>query len=558
MRASPAHMIKKMLQFLSSSGTDPEKSRVQQREVILCNELIILLLPVSFLAIVFGYHFGGMPSLITYTLFVALLGCAFLLNRYGYHTLSRWLLSAFPPLVLIFPFFFAAEVQSGEYHTLPYALVGFTVIPLVLFSGKSEKLALTLLLSIHFLVLTYFNLLMPYEGTHLLMHTIPHMVFWVFLVAAFQFLKRERNMVEQDLKKSNEALAKSNREYNLQKEEILTQNEYLNVKQHEIEQQATFLSRSNHELNNTKVELLKTISKLQIATDKLKEKEAEAKSILKGLDEHYLVAQYDLSGQLVTMNRKVNSLLGSLKPEHFKIVKQISGRGKAGTLKRPAIGLRRLWPSIVAGKAQTVDIEVQIEGRLRYFSTTLAPLFDRNGQPYRVLAIGQDVSELVEKNDKIDKINDELKEKISEISQQNELLKFHQGEIFHKNEVLKLQAEEIKAINESLEERVKERTQVLEEKNMQLAEYAFINSHVLRAPLSTMMGLINLISYSELSDEDQKIYQHLRETANALDSIIFKINDAIGNRAHFDRKYLEPGRKLESVDEALKNSQTTQ
>jgi PAS domain-containing protein len=51
----------------------------------------------------------------------------------------------------------------------------------------------------------------------------------------------------------------------------------------------------------------------------------------------------------------------------------------------------------VAGKAQTVDIEVQIEGRLRYFSTTLAPLFDRNGQPYRVLAIGQDVSELVEK-----------------------------------------------------------------------------------------------------------------------------------------------------------------
>jgi hypothetical protein len=89
-------------------------------------------------------------------------------------------------------------------------------------------------------------------------------------------------MVEQDLKKSNEALAKSNREYNLQKEEILTQNEYLNVKQHEIEQQATFLSRSNHELNNTKVELLKTISKLQIATDKLKEKEAEAKKYSQG------------------------------------------------------------------------------------------------------------------------------------------------------------------------------------------------------------------------------------------------------------------------------------
>jgi signal transduction histidine kinase len=191
-----------------------------------------------------------------------------------------------------------------------------------------------------------------------------------------------------------------------------------------------------------------------------------------------------------------------------------------------------------------VDIEIPFGERPKYFSTTLAPLFDPNGQPYRVLAIGQDVSELMDKNEKIDKINDELKEKISEISQQNELLNFQQKEIFDKSEELKLQSEEIKAINESLEQRVKERTQVLEEKNKQLAEYAFINSHVLRAPVSTMMGLINLISYSTLPLEDQKIYDHLLETAEVLDAIIFKINNAIDNGAHFDRNYLEPEREF--------------
>jgi light-regulated signal transduction histidine kinase (bacteriophytochrome) len=126
-------------------------------------------------------------------------------------------------------------------------------------------------------------------------------------------------------------------------------------------------------------------------------------------------------------------------------------------------------------------------------------------------------------------------------------LNHQQLEIFNQSEALKLQSEEIKSINESLEERVRERTQVLEEKNKQLAEYAFINSHVLRAPVSTMLGLINLISYSSIPVEDQKIYDHLLETAKILDTIIYKINHAIENGSHFDRTYLEPERDFQPV-----------
>jgi light-regulated signal transduction histidine kinase (bacteriophytochrome) len=148
------------------------------------------------------------------------------------------------------------------------------------------------------------------------------------------------------------------------------------------------------------------------------------------------------------------------------------------------------------------------------------------------------------KQDKIDKINEELKEKLFEISQQNQLLNFQQREIFDKSEELKIQSEEIKAINESLEERVRERTRVLEEKNKQLAEYAFINSHVLRAPISTMMGLINLISYSSLPLEDQRIYEHLIETTKVLDSIVYRINDAIENGSQLDRTLIEPEREF--------------
>ncbi len=167
-----------------------------------------------------------------------------------------------------------------------------------------------------------------------------------------------------------------------------------------------------------------------------------------------------------------------------------------------------------------------------------------NGNPHKIPGMGKDNTELIEKNEKIDKINEELKEKISEISQQNELLNFQQKKIFNKSEALMKQKEEIQSFNESLKELVKERTRALETKNKQLDEYAFINSHVLRSPVLTMMGLINLIGYSNLSEEDQKIYEYLKETARVLDNVVFKITNAIDNGFHFDRQYLEPDKSV--------------
>ncbi|MCK5699746.1 MAG: hypothetical protein KAI29_01270, partial [Cyclobacteriaceae bacterium] len=128
-------------------------------------------------------------------------------------------------------------------------------------------------------------------------------------------------------------------------------------------------------------------------------------------------------------------------------------------------------------------------------------------------------------------------DKSEELKQQNELLNLQQKEIFDKSEELKQQKEEIQAINETLELKIQERTKVLEAKNRQLTEYAFINSHILRSPVSTMMGLINLVSYSTLPAEDQKIYEHIKETALKLDDVVIKINNAIDSRMHFSRDF---------------------
>ena len=309
------------------------------------------------------------------------------------------------------------------------------------------------------------------------------------------------------------------------------------------------MGSSNSELNNTKLELLKTIEKLKDAKDKLLQKEAEAKSIFNALNEHYLVAQYNLSGELVSINTKVIELLGVLRNEHFEHIKPIinkTNNPQAKALNGQYYDI--VWNKIIKGEAQTIDLEYKIGDTTKFLATTFAPLFDMNNQPFKILAIGHDVTELVDKNEKIDKVNDELSEKINEISEQNILLNFQQSQIFETSEELHKQKEEIQTINDSLEERVKERTNILEEKNQQLAEYAFINSHVLRSPVSTMMGLINLMSYSELPEEEKKVYIHLKETAKTLDNVVVKINNAIEHGFHFNRDYIEPERNFHPIN----------
>jgi GAF domain-containing protein len=115
-------------------------------------------------------------------------------------------------------------------------------------------------------------------------------------------------------------------------------------------------------------------------------------------------------------------------------------------------------------------------------------------------------------------------------------------EIESKNDKLLRQSEEIrqingtlKSVNEHLEERVMERTKELEDQNRQLSEYAFINSHLLRAPLSSILGLIHVINASELSTKEKELITHLYESGMKLDSIIHKISEKLEQGATINR-----------------------
>jgi hypothetical protein len=100
-------------------------------------------------------------------------------------------------------------------------------------------------------------------------------------------------------------------------------------------------------------------------------------------------------------------------------------------------------------------------------------------------------------------------------------------EIERNTEEIRAQAEEIQGINENLEALVKDRTKELERKNKALEEYAFINAHQLRAPVASILGLLNLMKGIPLQGEEKDCMDHLQSSAKKLDEVVSSITEAI-------------------------------
>lgn len=92
------------------------------------------------------------------------------------------------------------------------------------------------------------------------------------------------------------------------------------------------------------------------------------------------------------------------------------------------------------------------------------------------------------------------------------------------NEDLRRRQEEIQSINDNLESIIEERTRIIEEKNHELSEYAFINAHMLRAPVCRILGLINLI---EMEESNGAEIQEIKKVTKEVDAIIRNINSVV-------------------------------
>ncbi|MFZ6008776.1 MAG: hypothetical protein ACOYXT_00395, partial [Bacteroidota bacterium] len=83
--------------------------------------------------------------------------------------------------------------------------------------------------------------------------------------------------------------------------------------------------------------------------------------------------------------------------------------------------------------------------------------------------------------------------------------------------------EELQELNKNLESRINERTYQLTLQNQRLTEYTFINAHKLRAPVASILGLVNLVQQVN-AGEREAILTHLKTCGEQLDSIIREVS----------------------------------
>lgn len=110
-------------------------------------------------------------------------------------------------------------------------------------------------------------------------------------------------------------------------------------------------------------------------------------------------------------------------------------------------------------------------------------------------------------------------------------LKAQKKEIEDQREEIILQAQKLSALNKSLktlngqlEDKVTDRTQQLQQKNRKLTEYAFINAHKLRAPVASIMGLVQLFDYEEQTKgQQEEIQKRLKNSTKELEQTISEI-----------------------------------
>ncbi len=133
-----------------------------------------------------------------------------------------------------------------------------------------------------------------------------------------------------------------------------------------------------------------------------------------------------------------------------------------------------------------------------------------------------------------------------EITSQNEELRMHQETLSLQNkqlheaqETIKVQSEKIQSLNDHLKNEVDNRTQELQktnqeliEHNNQLEQFAFIAAHNLRAPLTRVLGLANLIQMGVTEDDRKAALEKMISSTHDLDQVVKDLNAILNIKRH--------------------------
>ncbi|UXP31524.1 GAF domain-containing protein [Reichenbachiella agarivorans] len=135
--------------------------------------------------------------------------------------------------------------------------------------------------------------------------------------------------------------------------------------------------------------------------------------------------------------------------------------------------------------------------------------------------------------------NERIKDLMTKLQNQNQELSLQSNEIASMNRELHSLNQKLIESNGSLESTVRKRTEELIKQNNQLKEYAFVNSHMLRAPLSSILGISSLLQTRTELQADQELIDALYKSTDDLDQVVRSISTTLEDGSNLTRKDID-------------------
>jgi len=211
------------------------------------------------------------------------------------------------------------------------------------------------------------------------------------------------------------------------------------------------------ELTSKEEEMRQNFEELRSTQEESARKEAEMSSVLQGLKSDFLVSEYDLDGNILSMN------------EHYMHLLDVKYDDIIGTnLLKSVRGQRYIefWEDFKKGLSRH-EIR-RLENHDIWISDSYTPILDAHGKPYKILNLAIDITEskkleleLKSRNEEMLRKQDELEEAYQKIKASESILK-KSIQTSHERE------REINRLRENLEIEVETQTAELASKVMEM------------------------------------------------------------------------------------------
>ncbi|UZR98712.1 hypothetical protein [Chondrinema litorale] len=444
-----------------------------------------------------------------------------LLNKMGKYYYARFISNVFFLPLHFFAILFAEELFPFMYDIFSYAILAYLIYPIFTLDYTKEKRVFILAILINLILLVVHEMAFSAYKSDYQIDNQLFMIFKAFqvitwiMIAVISFTSKMINIKsEAKMKEINKELHKLNLQNNenlkeiaILNEEIVAQNEELITKQEQLSIKNIYIEEQNTKLKEYQQKLEAQLYEITITQTKLENKEAVNKSILSTIRQNFNSTEFDLKGNILHISPIISEYLHT--DSHSLKNKNIGEIFDKYIVYPKKWDFYNEWQYILNGELKSQNFIFKFDAGEVHVRSHYSPIRNAKGETIMVLSIGEDITSLVNQ----------------------------QREIEKSNKILQAQKEKINAINNSLEIRVKERTDELEKRNAQLEEYAFINAHILRAPVSSISGLINLLHYETLPIKETDLFKHLLTSVDNLNEVVQQINTAIEQNTEMNRKH---------------------